>query len=95
MDIPEDINNWIYKIFSNAGNVHSLLNKLECKERNRVMRCCLMLSDQDTDALSEWIKKANIDYRNIIWYAEYDNRNVRKFNYNYPIQSQIEYSYKE
>ncbi len=96
MTFKEDINKRINEFFKNSQRVIEILNVLNVeREHERIIRCILILSDGDYDAVREWVKKANQDYRNIIWYAEYDNRNVRKFNFNYPINEQRPYSYKE
>ncbi len=94
--MKKDIQERIQKYFNDPENIINLLNALTVdRERDRVIRCILILSDGDYDSVKEKIKTANSDYRNIIWYAEYDNRNVRKFNFNYPIDEQIPYSYKK
>ncbi len=96
MKFKEDIKNRISEFFKEPNRVFEILNGLNVeREHERIIRCILILSEGDYDAVREWVKKANQDYRNIIWYAEYDNRNVRKFNFNYPINRQEPYSYKE
>jgi hypothetical protein len=100
MEFPKDILSKIEVEFYACGKaeyVKAAFEKLSIRsdESLRVIRCILALSESDADALILWIKQANEDYRNIILYAEYDNRNVRKFNFNYPFGDQVEYEMGE
>jgi hypothetical protein len=96
MKLPKDIESLIDERFKDRARVLRLLGNLENqKEEHRVIRCILELSDSDYDSIDAWVKKANEDYRNVIWYAEYDHRNARKFDFNNPLNSQVPYACKE
>jgi hypothetical protein len=95
MNIPDDILRKISENFKDSNRALSILSGLALsKERERALRCILILSDSDYDALGVWVEKANSDVRNIYWYAEYDNRERRKYNFSYPFDQQSEYSYE-
>ena len=93
MNLPADIEIRIKERFDDPNRVYDLLKNLENQnEEIRVIRCILELSDSDYDSVDAWVKKANEDYRNILWYAEYDNRNVRKYDFSEPFSSQKPYA---
>jgi hypothetical protein len=54
----------------------------EGPERNRVIRCIVYLVAGDTQRTSHYVGVANQDYRDVIYWAEYDSddRKVRDFN---------------
>lgn len=94
--MKKDILEIIQANFKDPERVINLLDVISVRqEKDRIIRSILILSDGDYDSVREWVKKANSDYRNIIFYAEYDNRNVRKYNFSYPVDEQLPYSYKE
>jgi|GEM_PF-6737367 len=96
MSFPSDISEHIKEHFRDPNRVYKILDNLVVnKEELRIIRSILMLSDSDYDSVKAWVKSANEDYRNVIFYAEYDNRNIRKFDYNNPINKQVAYAYKE
>lgn len=96
MAYPSHIEARIDAQFTDGWRVRNLLEEVRpCDEHARIVRCILTLSDSDYDSLSAWVKKANTDYRDILWYAEYDNRNVRKHNFAHPFDAQVPYSYSE
>ena len=51
-------------------------------ERARVMRCVLHLAQGDEGRLLEYLQVAVIDYRDVIYWAEYDrdDRQIADFN---------------
>ncbi len=94
MAFPDDIVARLESQFSDRERACSILEGLgPLRERDRVARCILALSESDYDSLAAWVTKANIDYRDLIWYAEYDNREVRKYDFARRFDEQIPYSY--
>lgn len=89
MTFAPDIEARIDRRFKDSTCARMLLAGLTVRpdEQDRVIRCILELSDSDYDALAAWVKKANTDYRDIIWFAEYDNRDVRKHDFSRPFSS--------
>lgn len=52
------------------------------KGRNRLYRCILFLADGDLDKVDKYINLANIDFRDVIVPAEYDNdKHIRDFRF--------------
>jgi hypothetical protein len=95
MPYSPDIEARINSRFKDGARVRALLSQLSTQgDEERVVRCVLELSDGDYDSVAAWVKTANADCRNVIGFAEYDTRNVRKFNFTYPMDSQAPYSYK-
>jgi len=94
-EFPNDIIEWITSHFPDSERVYKSLDSVTAQERNRIIRCILVLSDSDYDSVVAWTRKSIEDYRDIIFFAEYDNRNVRKFNFDKPLNEQKEYSYEE
>ena len=94
MILPKDIEKHISKSFNDVQRVKSALSNLnDSSEKIRIIRCILSMSDSDYDAVSSWVEKANNDYRYIIWFAEYDERNIRMYDFNYAFNKQNKYSY--
>ena len=98
-ELQSDIREWVNEHFSKPEKAVSYLEPLtkidspvDC---SRIIRCVLFLSERDYDSISVYVRKASEDYRYVIWMAEYDNRNVRKYNFNFGLYSQIPYSYSE
>lgn len=89
MAFARDIEARIAARFKDFSRAQALLASVTVRadERDRVIRCILELSESDHDSLEAWVKKANVDYRDIIWYAEYDGRNVRKHDFSQPFPS--------
>ena len=54
----------------------------EGSERNRVIRCIVHLSAGDPERVSQFLSAAAQDYRDVIYWAEYDkdDRKVHDFN---------------
>lgn len=96
MNYENDIEERIEKYFKDTARVKKILGNLNVDyEYERIIRCILVLSESDFDSVESWVNKANIDVRNVLFYAEYDNRNIRRYNYNYPLNKQNEYTYSE
>lgn len=94
---PEDIEHWLTERFSEPERARSALAPLANSEMNkqleRIIRCVLSLSESDYDSVAGWSKKAVNDPEQVIGLAEYDNREVRKYNFEYSLYSQEPYSY--
>ena len=96
MTFPEDIAARIDARFKDGTRVRdSLAQVSEIRDRERIWRCVLELSESDYDAVDAWVKKANADYRDVIYYAEYDNREVRRFDFSRSYDEQVPYSYPQ
>jgi hypothetical protein len=96
MTYAPDIEARIDAQFKDGQRVRELLSSVAPqKEEARILRCILVLSDSDYDSVAAWVKKANTDYRDLIWYAEYDNREVRKYDFARSFDEQVPYSYPE
>jgi hypothetical protein len=91
-----DIEKRIHDFFSDIQKVKSMLEKLTVpeEERDRVIRCILYLSDSDYDSIEYWVRTANIDRRDIYFFAEYDNKSERRWNFNFEFDKQSEYEYR-
>jgi hypothetical protein len=88
-NLPQDILDRIHADFPHDTElVNSMLRDLESAgvpERIRVARCVLHLAEGDLDQLGNIQEAACQDYRDVIWWAEYDhpdapNVQVRDFN---------------
>ena len=79
--LPKDIRNRIRRDFSidKYSLVESLLDQYSGREPDRVMRCIIHLSNGSYEKLKVNIETANLDYRDIILFAEYD-LNDRQIN---------------
>ena len=92
-----DIEKRIKNNFSDIVKAEQIISKLSVPsdEMDRVIRCVLYLSDSDYDSLKSWVRKANIDRRDVYFFAEYDNRSERKWNFSKEFYKQTEYQYRD
>ena len=65
-----------------AGSVLGLLQNYPGPERDWVLRCIIHLSRGSADSLTSNLATANIDYRDVIYSAEYDRNDNRLYNFN-------------
>jgi hypothetical protein len=88
----DDIEDWIEKNYSDAERAKEIIQPLLTLDSeiniSRIIRCALFLSESDYDSLKVYTQKAIDDPRNVLWYAEYDNRNVQKRDFNYRFNKQ-------
>ncbi|MBB1428752.1 hypothetical protein H5181_20205 [Shewanella sp. SG44-2] len=88
----DDIEVWIKKNYSDAERAKEIIQPLLALDSeiniSRIIRCALFLSESDYDSLKVYTQKAIDDPRNVLWYAEYDNRNVQKRDFNYSFNKQ-------
>ena len=90
MKLPADIEAQIEQDFGQQFNqVRELLLsylKMADKQADRVLRCIVFLAKGKVDALKEMIATAQVDYRDVIFWAEYEDhsskspRQARNFN---------------
>ena len=85
-EIPMDVSKKLEADFEPdyMATVRSLLDKYRGKERYRVIRCIIHLAEGDTDKLLHFINAANSDYRDIIYWAEYDKGDQKAHDFNLP-----------
>lgn len=95
MQLAPDIIKHIESVYRNPTEVSAIVSAVAAPEAERVIRCILHLSEGDRDSLMAYVKMADQDYRDVIWNAEYDNRNIRKYNFTRPLDEQKPYSEKE
>ena len=85
LDLPDDVRDRIALDFpEDIKLVTSMLTDLESV---RLARCALYLAKQDLNRLGSSADVAKADYRDLIWYAEYDhpdNRDVQLHDFNQP-----------
>jgi hypothetical protein len=88
----DDIENWIKNKFPDAQKARKIIEPMleidTAINRSRIIRSALYLSDNDYDALISYTNKAMEDPRNVLWWAEYDNCNVQKRDFNHGFNKQ-------
>ena len=79
MPLPPDIERFIDDAFDNPERVKSSISILSGflgpghnDHDDRIRRCVLFLSKDNAKLLRGYIKDAWRDWRNVIWWAEYD-----------------------
>ena len=80
MDLEPDITQQIEKEFDRSlcSSVREALAPLETvPEFQRVARCVLFLASGDENKLAHFVTAALTDYRDVIWWAEYDGKEER------------------
>lgn len=80
MDLESDITQRIEKEFdrSSSSSAQKMLAKLvTVPEFQRVARCVLFLAQGDEEKLAHFVTVARTDYRDVIWWAEYDGKEDR------------------
>ncbi len=88
----DDIEKWIEDNYSDAERAKKIIEPLLSIETevsiSRIVRSTLYLSESDYDSLASYTEKAIDDPRNVLWWAEYDNRNVQKRDFNFSFSKQ-------
>ena len=84
--LAKDIRNRIKRDFNadEQHSVESLLLQYAGKEPDRVIRCIIHLSNGSYHKLKHNYKTANDDYRDIIFFAEYDEEDRRINDFTQP-----------
>lgn len=79
--LPTDVINKIKSDFNadEALLVENLLSGYDGNEPDRVIRCILHLANGSYQRLEHNLQNANMDYRDVIMFAEYDKED-RKIN---------------
>jgi hypothetical protein len=54
-------------------------------ELARVARCVVFLAGGDPAKLAHFVAAARLDYRDVIWWAEYDGGETRLRNFTHPL----------
>lgn len=95
MIYSKDIEERINRYFSDSERVKKILENttVPANELERVIRCILYLSDGEYEAIDYWVRVSNTDRRDLYYFAEYDERDVRRWNFNFPFDGQIEYQF--
>ena len=82
MGLPADIEVRIEEDFGEQSEqVRELLLsylKTVDKEADRVLRCIVFLANGSLDTLKEMIAAAQVDYRDVIFWAEYEDHSSKK-----------------
>jgi len=81
---PADVESQLEKDYpaESLAEVQRCLSPYQGPERTRVTRCIIHLSAGDATKVSHFVSAAVIDYRDIIYWVEYDpeDRKLRDFN---------------
>jgi hypothetical protein len=64
----------------------ALLGRISGRERERIIRCVLHLSNGSIDRLRECVATAEKDFRDIIFFAEYDEDDNRIYDFTQPFE---------
>lgn len=85
-DLPIDVVQKLEADFSQdeLASARRLLGGYSGKERLRVIRCIVHLAKGNADSLLHFIDEAAMDYRDVIYWAEYDRNDRRIHDFNLP-----------
>ena len=86
--LPKDIAERLAADFptEDAPTLHRLLSECE-NESLRVIRCVVHLARADVGRLLHYIDSAAADYRDVIWWAEYDEAGRKVHDFTLPFGS--------
>ena len=87
--LPYDVLRRVMKYFpdpDDAAKVRDALESLDCPESERVARCVLHLSAGSVAAVMRNVETALRDYRDAIFFAEYDRNDRRLHDFSIPFQ---------
>jgi|CXWL01.1.fsa_nt_gi hypothetical protein len=86
ISLPADVVSKIASDFPNEplATIFALLDDYRGVERLRVIRCVIHLAEGNTDKLLEFIGSARTDYRDVIYWAEYDDRDQKVRDFSQP-----------
>jgi hypothetical protein len=65
------------------GPAIALLEAFGGRESQRVLRCVVHLSDGSLERLHHYLRSAEVDYRDVILFAEYDQQNHRIHDFSF------------
>ncbi|GAB6388151.1 hypothetical protein [Stutzerimonas marianensis] len=88
----DDIELWLKENYADVTRAKQALKPVLVIETaisiSRILRSILYLSERDYDSLAVYAKKAVDDPRNVLWWAEYDNRNVQRRDFTQSLYGQ-------
>lgn len=88
----EDIECWIKDHYADVARAKQVLEPVltinTAISIPRILRSILYLSAHDYDSLEAYVKKAVDEPRNVLWWAEYDNRNIQRRDFSQSLYSQ-------
>lgn len=84
--LPADVAAKLEADFPNEDlvTIQGLLDDYTGKERLRVIRCVVQLAEGNPDRLLHFIRAAKTDYRDVIYWAEYNRNDQRIHDFNQP-----------
>ena len=96
VEMKADIEKRINDNFSDIDLVKQILSELSVpnEELERVIRCVLYLSENDYDSLKHFVSVANIDRRDVYYWAEYDKLSRRRWDFSKEFNEQSENKYE-
>ncbi len=68
------------------SELRKMKSNLEPGRHSRIVRCVLYLAKGDVEVLRHHIKNALDDFRDVIWWAEYDAADNRLHDFNQPFE---------
>lgn len=88
MSLPDDLQRGLAK-FADRERARTLLEPLlALPEGPRIARCVWWLAGRDDDALerlAHYATAARVDYRDVIWWAEYDGGETQLRDFTNPL----------
>ncbi|MFD2567339.1 hypothetical protein [Pseudotenacibaculum haliotis] len=74
-DIVEEMRIRFDSDFNNANKILTeYLNKYDYLNSDRIIRCVIFLANDEIQSFKSFLESAKGDPRDVIWWAEYDNR---------------------
>jgi hypothetical protein len=84
MSLPDDVERALARFGDRRDEARALLESVaNTIEGARVVRCVLHLGE-DLDKLAHYAAAARVDYRDVIWWAEYDGGEQRLRDFSKP-----------
>ena len=83
--MQQDITKKIGQDFESPEEVIGLLSKMEEREDDyiseRIYRAIIFLSEGNIEKLNHFIKLYFLDYRDLLWQAEYEDPEIQKYDF--------------
>lgn len=88
--LPADVAERLRADYPNEqlATLQALLSEYDSKERARVVRSVVHLAEGNVDRLLHFIGCATTDYRDVIYWAEYDRNDQRIRDFNQAFEAQ-------
>lgn len=84
--MKKDIREKIKKDFSNPKEILDMLSDMAKKDdevtSDRIYRAVVFLADGSLQSLNHFIELYFIDYRDLLWQAEYEDSEIQKYDFN-------------